>query len=263
MNELHHIRFEITEGFATITLHRPEVHNAIDPVMISEITWVLNKIANESSLRALIIKGEGKSFSSGADLNYMNTGAGFSEDENREDAGKLVSLFDSLYNFPAPVISQAHGNISGGAIGIIAVSDISFCEDSAQFIFSEVKLGLIPAIISPFIIQKIGPGRSAELMFTAKRFFGKEAEDYGLVNRSVPDGSLEETLNKVKNDLYQAGPDALRKTKFLIRSVTGKQINSELLQFTSRLISDVRISAEAREGILAFFEKRKPAWTSK
>jgi len=260
MEKQQHILFEKYDGFGYVFLNRPELHNAIDSVMITELTDLMNDVAADETIRAVVIRGKGKSFSSGADLNYMQSMVNSSKRENLEDAVNLASLFNSIYNCPIPVISVAHGNVSGGANGIIAASDISICTDSTVFRFSELKLGLVPATISPYIIHRIGESLAAELIFTGRIFSGTEAYSYGLVNNSVKEVELESALLHLLDEMNSSGPIALRKTKLLIRSVSGKEIDSEIRRFTSRVFADIRISPEAREGMQAFLEKRKPAW---
>jgi methylglutaconyl-CoA hydratase len=260
MKNLQHILFQKSDGFAFVFLNRPEVHNAIDSIMISELTDVFTEIPNDETIRGVVIRGKGKSFSSGADLNYMQSMVKSSHRENLEDAGRLASLFDSIYNCPLPVISVAHGNVSGGANGIIAASDIVICEENTLFRFSELKLGLVPATISPYIIKRIGESISAELMFTSRNFSGAQAFSYGLVNKSVNEADLESSLQSLLDEMKASGPIALRKTKLLIREVSGKEIDSEIRRFTSRVLAEVRVSPEASEGMNAFLEKRKPSW---
>jgi methylglutaconyl-CoA hydratase len=260
METLQHVEFEKSNGFGYIRLNRPEVHNAIDQLMITELLAVFNEVEEDDSIRAIIVRGNGKSFSSGADLNYMKSLISSTKRENLEDAGRIASLFDIIYNCPLPVISVAHGNVSGGANGIIAASDIVLCADNTTFRFSELKLGLVPATISPYIIRRIGESLAAELMFTSRNFSGQQAFAYGLVNKSVHESELESTLQALLEEVRTSGPVALRKAKLLIRSVAGKEIDSEIRRFTSRVIADVRISPEAQEGMKAFLEKREPEW---
>ena len=260
MEKLQHILFEKIDGYAYVYLNRPEVHNAIDSIMLSELTELFTELPHDETIRAVIIGGKGKSFSSGADLNYMQSMVFSSKPDNLKDAGRLASLFDIIYNCPLPVISLVHGNVSGGAIGIIAVSDIAICADSATFRFSELKLGLVPATISPYIIRRIGESIAAELFFTGRSFSGEQAFSYGLVSKSLREEELESGLQNLLCELSSSGPIALRKTKMLIRDVSGQEIDSELRRFTSRVIADVRISPEAREGMEAFLDKRKPWW---
>jgi methylglutaconyl-CoA hydratase len=261
METLKHTLLEKSEGFAYILLNRPEVHNAMDSIMIAELTALICEIPHDESVRAIVIRGNGKSFSSGADLNYMQSLVNSTKRENIEDAGRLAALFDTIYNCTLPVISIAHGTVSGGANGIIAASDIAICADNTVFRFSELKLGLVPATISPYIVHRIGEMLAAELMFTSRIFSGSQAFSYGLVNKSVKEMELESTLQSLLDEMRSAGPLALRKTKMLIRTVAGKEIDSEIRRFTTRLIADVRISPEAQEGMKAFLEKRKPGWS--
>lgn len=261
METLQHIRFKKSDGFGYISLNRPEVHNALNPLMISELTRVFTEIADDESLRALVIRGIGKSFSSGADLNYMTSLINSTKRENLEDAGKLAALFDIIYNCPVPVIAVVHGNVSGGANGIVAASDITICAENTTFRFTELKLGLVPATISPYIIRRIGESLAAELMFTSRSFTGAQAFSFGLVSKSVQEDELDAALNSLLNEIRTSGAVALRKTKLLIRSIAGKEIDSEIRRFTSRVIADVRVSPEAQEGMKAFLEKRNPGWS--
>jgi methylglutaconyl-CoA hydratase len=261
MEKPQHILFEESNGFGFIYMNRPEVHNAIDSLMISELIRLFSEIADDDSIRAVIIAGKGKSFSSGADLNYMQSMVFSTRPDNLEDAGKLAALFDSIYNCPLPVISVAHGNVSGGAIGIIAASDIVLCAENTRFRFTELKIGLVPATISPYIIRRLGEALAAELLFTGRSFTGAQAYSYGLVNKSVNENELDSELKLLLEEISTSGPVALRKTKLLIREVAGKDIDMEMKRFTSRLIAEVRVSPEAREGMQAFLEKRKPRWS--
>jgi len=261
METLKRIQFEKSNEFGYIMLNRPEVHNAIDPLMISELSNLFTGLSNDDSIRAIVIRGKGKSFSSGADLNYMQSLVGSTKRDNLEDAGRLAALFDTIYNCPLPVISVAHGNVSGGANGIIAASDIVICAEDTVFRFSELKLGLVPATISPYIIRRIGESLATELMFTSRSFSGSQALSFGMVNKSVKESELDSALNSILDEMRSSGPIALRKTKLLIRAISGKEIDSEIRRFTSRVIADVRISPEAQEGMKAFLEKRKPGWS--
>ena len=260
MKDLQHVLYEESGGFGFLYLNRPMVHNAMDTIMISEIINVITTIISEGQIRALVIRGKGKSFSSGADINYMNSLMNATRRENLEDAGFFTALYDCIYNCPIPVISVAHGNVFGGANGLIAASDISLCSENTVFRFSEIKIGLIPATISPYVIQRIGEFRFAELVFTGKIFKGETAFQIGLVNHCVKEDELENALHNILDDIKSSGPEALMKAKLLIRSVSGKEIDSEIRRLTSKVLADVRVSAEAREGMLAFLEKRNPSW---
>jgi methylglutaconyl-CoA hydratase len=260
MEKFTHISFERTDGFGYVTLLRPEVHNAIDDIMISELTRLFTDLENDMELRAVVIRGSGASFSSGADLNYMRSLVNFSKNDNLDDAVRMASMFDVIYYCPVPVITVIHGNVFGGANGLVAVSDIAICADDTVFRFSELKLGLVPATVSPYVMRRIGESHAAELFFTSRTFTGAEAYSYGLVNRSVKPGDLEKELNSVLEGMKSSGTLALRKAKHLIRAVSGKEIDSEIRRLTSRLIAEIRVSPEAQEGMMAFIEKRKPGW---
>jgi methylglutaconyl-CoA hydratase len=230
--------------------------------MISEIRTAMRRIKDKNNVRLLIIGGKGKSFSSGADLNYMHKQAKMTEKENYEDSLKLGSLFFEIYSFPKPVITVSLGNIAGGANGIIAASDFALTSNDAVFRFSEVNLGLVPATIAPYVLDRIGRSRCMELMLTGRTFSGSEAEKFGLVNRSVEGEETEKELQKILNLFRKAAPDALKKTKKLILDLNESDQKEKLIKKTSSIIAEARASAEGQEGLVAFFEKRKANWVN-
>lgn len=242
----------------TITLNKPQVHNALDEMMITELNEVLDFLYNED-FRILILEGEGKSFCSGADLNYMKKMKNFSFEENKTDALNLANLFYKLYFFPKPTIAIGKGFIMGGGIGLIACCDFSICEKNTKFSFSEIRLGLIPSIISPYILRKLGFSRTKELFLTGKIFSSEEAENWGLITKSCEEENITTYKNLLINQLLQCPPQAYLEIKKLL------EINliydlGKLKDITSKIIAEIRIKEEAQEGINAFFEKRKPNW---
>lgn len=243
-----------------IILNRPDVHNAFDETMISEIRDVLGRLSDQENVRVIVIKARGKSFSSGADLNYMKRQSEMTEDENLKDSENLAHLFYEIYSTPRPVITISHGYIAGGANGIIAASDYAITAENAQFRFSEVHLGLVPATISPYVLDRLGRTRSMELMLSGREFTGKEAEIYGLVNKSVPVEMLEKELDTVLQYLLKSAPLALIKTKKLLLWLNDAGAKENMIKFTSEIIAGARASDEGKEGIAAFFEKQKPSW---
>ncbi len=242
----------------TITLNRPDVHNAINELMIEELNSVLTSLKNED-FRILILKGNGKSFCSGADLNYMKNMKNFTHEENQKDAFNLAQLMYNLYKFPKITIAIGHGSIMGGGIGLIACCDFSICESNTKFAFSEIRLGLIPAVISPYILRKIGISKTKELFLTGSIFSSNEAEKWGLITKSVSKEEILSSLNQMISKLLECAPNAIKEIKELIEINLTHNLD-ELRIKTPEIIANIRISSEAQEGIQAFFEKRKPYW---
>lgn len=243
----------------TVWLNRPEVHNAMNDEMIAELTHAFVGIPDESDIRLVILRGKGKSFCAGADLNYMKGIAGFGFEENLKDGKRLAKLFKSIYNCPLPTIAVVHGSALGGANGLLSACDIVIAEENTTFAFSEVKLGIIPATISPFVIKRIGEFGAKELMMTGKRFKSKEAEKWHLVNHSVNEDELDTALNKLTNQFVSSAPNAVKLTKNMIGEVLGNNID-ETIDYTSKKIAELRVSEEGQEGMASFLEKRKPKW---
>jgi len=245
---------------AIIWLNRPEVHNAMNELMMEELTYVFSNLDDFEDVRVVIIRGKGKSFCSGADLNYMKGIAGFGFDENVKDAKKLSGLFSSVYHCPIPTIALVHGSAFGGANGLLAACDIVVAEENTTFAFPEVKLGISPATISPFVIRRIGEFAAKELMMTGRCFKSPEAEKISLIDHSVKESDIEEYLEKTISEFISSAPGAVRHTKSLISSVMGKDPD-EVVDYTTKKIAELRESEEGQEGMAAFLEKRKPKWT--
>jgi len=249
---------EKTENVITIWLNRPEVHNAMNVLMIEELTEAFTSITDEE-MRAVLLRGKGKSFCAGADLNYMKEIASFGIADNKADSLKLANLFNSIYLCPFPTIALVHGSAFGGANGLLAACDIVVAEENTTFAFTEVKLGIAPATISPFVIKRIGEFGAKELMITGKRFKGPEALKWKLVNNSIPEEELEKKLQQLIEEIKRNGPKAIRATKKLIHSIIDSDID-ELIEYTGDLIAELRASDEGQEGMAAFLEKRKSKW---
>ncbi len=245
-------------GINTIWLNRPDVHNAMNAQMISELTEVFQNL-DDDGIRAVVLRGKGKSFCAGADLNYMKEIATFGYEENKTDSLKLAGLFRSIYECPFPTIAVVHGAAFGGANGLLTACDIVIAEENTTFAFSEVKLGIAPATIAPFVIKRIGEFGAKELMITGKRFKGPEALKWHLVNSIVSETELENTLNTFTDELKRNAPVAVRATKSLIRTVIENK-QDDILEFTADLIARLRAAEEGQEGMAAFLEKRKPKW---
>ena len=260
MSEPKNINISVSGKRGIILLNRPEVHNALNVEMISEIRKAISLLNGDRNVNLLIFKGNGKSFCSGADLNYMKQHAEMDFNDNLEDSKNLARLFYEIYSSEKPVLTIAHGNIAGGANGIIAASDYAITTHDSVFRFSEVKLGLIPATIAPYVIDRIGRSRAMELMLSGRSFSGVEAEAFNLVNAVVKDGEEDQILDSVAEGILSAGPEALRQTRQLILELSSRNSMKELLDSTSKLIARARASEEGQEGMSAFFEKRKPKW---
>ncbi len=248
------------KGIYSIALNRPNLHNAMNDVMIAELTYVFVEISRLTDVRVVILRGNGKSFCAGADLNYMKNIAQFGFEENAKDGKKLATLYKSIYDCPIPTLAVVHGSAFGGANGLLAACDIVIAEENTTFAFSEVKLGIAPATISPFVIKRIGEFGAKELMTTGRRFNGKEAEKWHLINHCVPENELEDTLNKITKQLMTSAPDAVKQTKAIIGEVLKKEID-EVIDYTANKLAELRASEEGQEGMEAFLEKRKPNWT--
>ncbi len=255
------IKIQLGESMAWINLDRPEVRNALNAELIRELTEVFDWLNSRDDIRVIILKGNGPAFCAGADLAYMKEMASFSYNQNIADAEKLSKLFQTIYYCDKAVIVDVHGACIGGANGIIAAADIVIAEKDTKFAFTEVRLGLTPATISPFVVGKIGNTAAKELMLTGRRFTAEEAKTFGLVNVVVDEAELIDTERQYIDHFLQASPDAIAECKNLLRMVTGTddRYNPVFMQ-TSVAIANQRISKAGQEGMKAFFEKRKPNW---
>ena len=262
MNNFETIIFEIVNKTAVIQLNRPDKHNALNTTMIKELTDCFTAVNDMDDVRIVILRGNGKSFCAGADLNYMKEIAGFGHEENYEDSLKLAKCFNVIYTCKKPTIAVVHGAAIGGANGLLAACDFAFCADDTKFAFSEVKLGITPATISLYVIKRTGEYGARDLMLTGRRFNGKEAEWYSLVNKSLPAAELDEYVQKMVGYLMTSGPNAMTACKNLIYDISNTLSFDEAIDYTARMIADLRASEEGQEGMASFFEKRKPAWVS-
>ena len=249
------------KGIATLTLNRPEVHNAFDDVMISELLQALKDVEDSEQARVLVLRSEGKNFSAGADLNWMRSMADKNYQQNVEDAGELGLLMERLDLLSKPSIALVQGAAFGGAVGLAACCDIVLAQPRSSFCLSEVKIGLIPAVISPYVVRTIGERQSRRYMLTAERFFADEAQKLGLVNDVVDD--FEEPLNNLLDALLAISPQAVTACKELIRNVGSRPINKDVREHTIKAIAEIRVSDEGQEGLSAFLEKRPAAWLNK
>ncbi|MBC86384.1 MAG: enoyl-CoA hydratase [Bdellovibrionaceae bacterium] len=252
------IKFVEKSNSTEIILNRADKRNAFHPQMIDEITQAFSQVSLDESNRAVIVKGEGASFCAGADLGWMKSMADFSESENQDDSNKLFEMFYSIYSCPLPVISVAHGHVMGGATGIVACSDIAISTPKTLFAFSEVRLGLVPAVISPFLTQKLIPSHSSRWMLTGERFNGEQALAAGLVTELVEEGELEGSLQKYLNSFNLSGPLAVRHTKRLLRSQLPDPQQHRLA--TTKVIAERRVSEEGQAGLRGFLDKAGIPW---
>jgi methylglutaconyl-CoA hydratase len=246
-------------GVLRLTLNRPEVRNAIDEELIAALTAAGRSAGDDRTLRAVVLAGQGKSFCAGADLTWMSKAIGYTREENRRDAEDLARMLETLNTLPVPLIGRVHGAALGGGAGLIAVCDIVVSSEDATFGFSEVKLGIIPAVISPYVIDKIGVSAARALFLTGMRFSARRARRLGLVHDIVAEGDLDDTIDGYLNEIFTAGPGAIAAAKALIREVSGSR-TADVIGLTTSGIAEQRVSDEGQEGMKAFLEKRKAKW---
>jgi methylglutaconyl-CoA hydratase len=249
-----------TRGVATVTLNRPELHNAFDDRMIAELTGVLTKLGADSAVRIVVLAANGKSFSAGADLGWMKRMATYSEAENLKDARALGALMRTLDAMPKPTLALVQGPAYGGGVGLVACCDIAIAADTASFSLSEARLGLIPAVISPYVVRAIGARACRRYFLTAERFDVAEAHRLGLVHLVAPVAGLAETGEKMLRTLLDAGPAAQMECKSLIARVSDQPVDETMVDDTAQRIARLRASPEGKEGVAAFLGKRKAAW---
>lgn len=245
---------------AYIWLNRPEIRNAMNETMIEELIDAYNTLNEDNSVRIIVLRGKGKVFCSGADLNWMREVVKYGYEQSFKESKRLAQCFYTIYTSKKPTIALVHGAAIGGANGLMAACDIVYAAEDAIFSLSEVKIGLIPAAISPYVIKRIGEFAARELFLTGRRFNGIEAQNYRLVNKAVPSDKLDETLNETIDLLLTSGPEAMGHAKNLIFNVVNKLSLEEAIDFTADMIAKIRISEEGQEGMSAFLEKRKPKW---
>lgn len=255
------LQTDIKDGIATIRMNRPDVHNAFDDVLIAALTAELRRLDELPEARVIVLAANGKSFSAGADLNWMQRMANYSREENLRDAMALAELMRTLDGIKKPTIARVQGAAFGGGVGLVACCDIAIASTEAGFSLSEVRLGLIPSVISPYVIAAIGEREARRYFLTAERFDALEARRIGLVHDVVDAGALDEAVANMAAHLIKGGPQALAAAKKLIADVSRRPMDDDLSTETARRIAAIRVGSEGREGLAAFFEKRPPAWT--
>ncbi|MCI0495571.1 enoyl-CoA hydratase-related protein [candidate division KSB1 bacterium] len=253
------IKYSIQNKVAWVTLNRPEIHNAFNETMIGELLDLYKKLGEMPVVRVVVITGEGRSFCAGADLNWMGGVIKYSYEQNLNESMQLAELFYTMYSLPKPTVAMVNGAAIGGGAGMVAVNDFVIASDQAKFSFSEVKLGLVPACISPYVIRRVGENRSRELFLSGERIDACKAFNFGFVNQVVAQEKLETTVKQQIDQLISSGPKALEMCKDLLEKVP--QMNLEQAKkYTAEAIAKLRVSDEGQEGMKAFFEKRKPNW---
>ncbi|MCW8857514.1 MAG: enoyl-CoA hydratase/isomerase family protein [Kangiella sp.] len=248
-------------GVGYITLTRPEIHNAFDDKLIGELTEAFTAMENNVEVEMVVLRAEGKSFSAGADLNWMRRMADYSWEENYQDSQALATLMNTIYSMSKTTVCQVQGAAFGGGVGLVACCDIVIASERASFCLSEVKLGLIPAVISPYVVKAMGERQAQRYFTTAERFKANKAAEYGLVHEVVSEESLVEKTNEVIATLLSNGPQAVKAAKSLIRAVANQTIDQSLMDETARRIADIRASEQGKEGLNAFLEKRTADWS--
>ncbi len=248
------------QGLATITLNRPDIHNAFDEELIRLLSQTIGQFDNDPAIRVIKLVANGKSFSAGADLNWMQKMAQYTQKENQADAIRLAHLFEGLTRISKPTIALVQGAAIGGGVGLVAACDIAIAAENAVFQLSEVKLGLIPAVVSPYIISAIGTRAARRFFLTGEKFSAQEALRLGLVHQVVPHDQLAAAAKHFCTNLLQNGPRAMAAAKDLVYRHHNTEHTKEMLTETAGRIAEIRVSEEGREGITAFLEKRKPLW---
>lgn len=249
-------------GVLTLCMNRPEVHNAFDADMIRDLTEALKAADQNDRVRVVVITGAGSCFSAGADLNWMRSLVKANQDENERDALRLAELMRSLNYLSKPSIARINGSAFGGGLGLIAACDINIAVDSARFGLTEARLGLVPAVISPYVIRRMGEGNARRYFLSAERFDSQRAYDIGLIQQTVTLGQLDEVVEDKVRQILSGGPLAVAHCKQLVFEIAGHNAESQkaIDQKTAKLIARLRVSSEGQEGLAAFLEKRNPGW---
>lgn len=250
----------VADKVATVTLNRPDVRNAFNETSIAELTLAFDELGHDESVRAIVLAANGPAFCAGADLNWMKKMAGYSDAENQADAMRLASMLRTIYYCPKPVIAKVQGDCYAGGMGLVAACDIVVAAEGVNFCLSEVKLGLIPATISPYVIKAMGEQAARRYFLTAERFSALEAKQMGMAHEVVVPEELDAAVAAIAKALVTNSPNAVREAKRLVREVSGMPIDDAMLADTAERIAAIRASGEGREGVASFLEKRKPSW---
>ena len=254
------IRISAQGGIATVVLSRPDVRNAFNDEVIAELSQAFIQLGDDPQVRAIVLMAEGPAFCAGADLNWMRRMADYSREENEQDAEKLAFMLRTIYECHKPTIARVQGDVYAGGMGLVACCDMAVSVDTANYCLSEVKLGLIPATIGPYVIRAMGPRASHRYFLTAERFSAAEARRIGFVHEVVPADQLDATVSTWVQALLAASPNAIKECKKLVQYVADRDITRLLIDHTVKAIADIRASDEGKEGVQSFLNKRKPAW---
>ena len=249
------------DGIVFVTINRPHKKNAFDAATIAALYEAFETLHGADKVRAVFIRGAGGTFSAGADLNWMRDAAGWSESDNRDDALGLARMLKALHDVPALTVAVVEGNAMGGGAGIVAACDMAVAVEGARFAFSEVKLGLIPATIAPYVIEAVGARRARQLFLTGNAFDADYAAHAGLIDLVLPEGSVDEFVSMLSDSLTNNAPGAMGEAKRLVNDIAHHKIDTGLLDETAKRIARARVSDEGREGVAAFLEKRQASWT--
>ena len=263
MQDVSMVLYENRNAVAWVTLNRPDVRNAFDDALIARLTQVFSDVENDKTIRAMVLAGNGPAFCAGADLNWMKRMAAYTYEQNLADAQALAGMLAALDRLPKPTIARVHGPAFAGGTGLVAACDIAIGTPEAKFCFSEAKLGLSPATISPHVMRAIGERAARRYFLTAEVFDAAEAERIGLLTFQVKKEELDRAIETLLAHLLAGGPEALAQIKDLIRAVAGRPVDDALAADTAKRIAEIRVSPEGREGIASFLEKRKAAWCSR
>lgn len=259
MADYEHSRVEHKDGVATVTLARADARNAMNAGLIEEITRSMRELAEDDGVQVVILTGEGDYFCAGADIEYMRDTANFSREENQQDARELAAMFGAVEECPKPVVANVRGAAIGGGVGLVAAADVAVAEEGTVFAFSEVRLGISPATIAPFVVRKIGHSQARALFLTGERFDASRAYEIGLIHQVAAEGKLDGMVRGKVEGLLAGGPEALAATKALLRELR-EASPEEATEITARRIAELRTGEEGQEGLAAFLEKREPAW---
>jgi methylglutaconyl-CoA hydratase len=250
----------VIDKVATVTLNRPDVRNAFNEAAIAELALAFDELGRNDIVRAIVLAANGPAFCAGGDLNWMKRMAGYSDAENLEDATKLADMLRTIYLCPKPVVAKIQGDCYAGGMGLVAACDVAVVVEEANFCLSEVKLGLIPATISPYVIKAMGENAARRYFLTAERFSAQEAHRIGFVHELVKADVLDASVAAIVKALVSNSPNAVQQAKVLVRDIAGRPVDDELLADTAQRIAAIRASQEGREGVASFLEKRKPSW---
>ena len=248
-----------SRGVASVTLNRPEIHNAFDDQLISDLIKEFLALEKNSKVKIAALMGKGESFCAGADLNWMKKMVNFSKAENYKDAKKLAKLFSVLHNYKKPLLGKVHGNVLGGGVGLVAVCDFIIASNQTRFGLTEVKLGLVPAVISPYVLSKIGKSNAHAFFLSGIRFGADKAKEMGLIHQTCEADDLNKEFERIVEGFLKAGPRAAVSAKELLKKIS-PPINEKTIDLTCKFISSIRVTSEAQEGMSALLEKRLPNW---